>query len=83
MMNIGFHLNADQECGVGIWKNGSEIHRRNAVSGITISHYHNNVIAVADLDATDYIEFYCFHTYGADDAITGSAAYTNVQVHKL
>jgi len=83
MMNIGFHLNADMECGVGIWKNGSEIHRRNGVSGVTNAHYHLNCSAVADLDASDYIEFMCFHTFGSDDNITGSKEYTFCMIHKL
>ena len=82
-MNISFHLNADQECGVGIWKNGGEIHRRNGVSGISNAHYHLNAVAVADLDASDYIEFMCFHSYGSDDAITGSKEYTYCMIHKL
>ena len=81
--NAGFGLTAGNTCGVNIFLNGSEFARRHDVPGESGAHFHVNVVAIGDFDATDYLEFYAFHGEGGDDTITGSVAYTWVNVHKI
>jgi len=53
------------------------------VPGRNGGHFGVNCIGLFDLDATDYLEFYAFHTEGSDDTVTGSKEYSYVMVHKI
>jgi len=82
-LNASFGLTAGNDCGVAVHLNGSERIRRVDVPGRNGGHFGVNCIGLFDLDATDYLEFYAFHTEGSDDTVTGSKEYSYVMVHKI
>ena len=82
-LNVAFSLTAGNDAGAAIYLNGAENNLRIDPPGRSGGHFNINVIAMLDLDATDYVEFYALHSEGSDDTITGSSPRTFAMVHKL
>ena len=82
-LNVAFALTAGNDAGGAIYLNGAENNLRIDVPGRSGGHFNINVVAMLDLDATDYVEFFAYHSEGSDDTITGSAPRTFAMIHKL
>jgi len=82
-VNASFALTAGNDAAAAIYKNGAENNLRFDVPGRNGGHFNINVTALLDLDATDYIEFFAYHSEGSDDTINSSTARTYAMIHKL